>query len=397
MKNLVSKYSSPLFVYDFDQIQSNIQKFLNAFPSPQYEIKYACKALTNPTVLQFMSQFPIGIDAVSINEVKLALTHGFDAKRVLYTPNCVEISEIEEAISLGVTINIDNLPQLEVLAKKYPKQEFSIRINPHIMAGGHYKISTGHIGSKFGISIHQLDELYQLQSDLDINIIGLHMHTGSDILDSQVFLKGANVLIDIAKNFKNLRFIDLGSGFKVAYKKEDIETDIIELSQALNNELQKHQHLKNIQIWFEPGKALVSNAGYFLTQATVVKPTPSCSFVGVNSGFHQLIRPMLYEAYHHIENLSNPDGKLKPYHVVGQICETDTFATDRLLPEVNVGDILRFHNTGAYSFSMSSQYNSRTRPAEVAIYQGMDYLIREAETLDDITYKTTGVHIHAKK
>lgn len=396
--DLVEKYGSPLYLYDFEKIQKNIENFLTAFPKNRYRIKYACKALTNPSVLSFMNQFPIGIDAVSIQEVQLALDAGFQAGNILYTPNCVQLNEIEKAIDLGVMINIDNLPQLEKLGQKYgDKIELSVRINPHILAGGHYKISTGHIDSKFGISIHQLDDLHRLVEKYQLNIIGLHMHTGSDILDAQVFITGAKVLFEIARSFFELKFIDLGSGFKVAYKEGDISTDINQLSHALNSELKNHPNLDKTEIWFEPGKALVSNAGYFLAEVTVVKPTPSCIFLGVNTGFHQLIRPMLYEAYHYIENLSRPDAPQKPYHVVGQICETDTFATNRMIAEAEVGDILCFHNAGAYSFSMSSQYNSRTRPAEVATYDGIDYLIRESETLIDLNRHATGVVINVKK
>ena len=294
--------------------------------------------------------------------------------------------EIEAVAQLGVQINIDNLSILEQFGTKNPEIPVCIRINPHVMAGGNSNISVGHIDSKFGISIHQLPHLLRIVENTKMHINGIHMHTGSDILDIDVFLYAAEILFDTAKHFKTLDFIDFGSGFKVPYKKGDIETDIEELGEKLTKRFNAFQNAygRPLTLVFEPGKFLVSEAGFFLAKVNVVKQTTSTVFAGIDSGFNHLIRPMLYGSEHYIENISNPEGKERFYSVVGYICETDTFATNRRISEIKEGDILCFRNAGAYCFSMASNYNSRCKPAEVLWIDGKAHLIREQETFEDL-------------
>jgi diaminopimelate decarboxylase len=213
-------------------------------------------------------------------------------------------------------------------------------------------------------------------------INGIHMHTGSDILDIEVFLYAAEILFETAAHFKSLDFIDFGSGFKVPYKKADIETNIEELGEKLTERFKAFEKTygRSLTLAFEPGKFLVSESGYFLTKVNVVKQTTSSVFASVDSGFNHLMRPMLYGSYHHIKNLSNPSGKKRFYSVVGYICETDTFATNRQIAEIKEGDILCFKNAGAYCFSMASNYNSRLKPAEVAFYEDQVKLISKRES-----------------
>jgi diaminopimelate decarboxylase len=287
---------------------------------------------------------------------------------------------------MGVQINIDNLSILEQFGTKHPNVPVCIRINPHVMAGGNANISVGHIDSKFGISVHQLPHLVRIVENTKMNIAGIHMHTGSDILDIEVFLYAAEILFDAARNFKNLEFLDFGSGFKVPYKKDDIETDIEELGRKLSKRFNAFckEYGKDLTLIFEPGKFLVSEAGYFLAKVNVVKQTTSTVFAGIDSGFNHLIRPMFYGSQHYIENISNPKGKERFYSVVGYICETDTFANNRRISEINEGDILSFRNAGAYCFSMASNYNSRYKPAEVLWLNGEGHLIRAHETFEDL-------------
>ena len=212
------------------------------------------------------------------------------------------------------------------------------------------------------------------------------MHTGSDILDIEVFLRASEILFDAAKHFKNLEFIDFGSGFKVPYTAGDIETDIEELGEKLTKRFKDFcdDYGRELTLVFEPGKFLVSEAGKFLARVNVIKQTTSTVFAGVDSGFNHLIRPMFYGSHHDIHNISNPEGKQRFYSVVGYICETDTFAQNRRIAEITEGDVLAFSNAGAYSFSMASNYNSRYRPAEVLWYNGKAHLIRERETFEDL-------------
>lgn len=384
---IAENFGKPVYVYDSEKIASQYKLLKSAFAGvTNLRINYATKALSNLSILKFMRNLGAGLDTVSIQEVQLGLAAGFDSQAIIYTPNGVSLNEIEEVAKMGVQINIDNLSLLEQFGTRHPKTPVCIRINPHVMAGGNSNISVGHIDSKFGISIHQIPHLLRIVENTAMKINGIHMHTGSDILDVDVFLHAAEILFDTAKHFKNLEFLDFGSGFKVPYFNNDIETNIEELGEKLSARFTEFcaNYGSELQLIFEPGKFLVSQAGHFITQVNVVKQTTSTIFAQVDSGFNHLIRPMLYGSHHHIENLSNPNGKERFYSVVGYICETDTFASNRKIAEITEGNLLVFRNCGAYCFSMSSNYNSRYRPAEVLWFKGKGHLIRKRETFDDI-------------
>ncbi|WP_458629175.1 diaminopimelate decarboxylase [Winogradskyella sp. PC D3.3] len=384
---IAKDFGSPVYVYDAEKIESQYKRLTKAFSKvKQLKLNYAVKALSNISVLKLFNKLGSGIDTVSIQEVQLGLKAGFKPENIIFTPNGVSLEEIEKVAKLGVQINIDNLSILEQFGTKHPKVPVCIRINPHVMAGGNTNISVGHIDSKFGISIHQIPLLLRIVENTKMNINGIHMHTGSDILDIDVFLYASEILFETAKNFKTLKFIDFGSGFKVPYTTGDIETNIEELGDKLSkrfNEFCK-AYGNDLTLAFEPGKFLVSEAGVFLAKVNVVKQTTSTVFAQIDSGFNHLIRPMLYGSQHDILNISNPKGRERFYSVVGYICETDTFANNRRISEINEGDILCFKNAGAYCYSMASNYNSRYRPAEVLWYKGKAHLIRKRETFDDI-------------
>lgn len=388
LTQIAAQFGTPVYIYHAEKIAEQYSKLTRAFAACDARFFYACKSLTNPNVLRYVHSLGASLDCVSIHEVKLGLMAGFAPEQILFTPNCVDFAEIEEGKALGVNLNIDNISILEQFGNKYGgSYPVCIRLNPHIMAGGNFKISTGHVDSKFGISIHQIRHIERVVKSTGIQVTGLHMHTGSEIKDIQVFLRGLDVMFEMARGFlDHLQFIDLGSGFKVPYQEGDIETDVDTLGKqvaaafaAFEKETGKH-----LQVWFEPGKYLVSESGYFVVKANVVKTTTATVFAGVNSGFNHLIRPMFYESYHYIKNISNPQGAERIYTVVGNICETDTFAWDRKLNEVREGDLLVFFNAGAYGFEMSSNFNSRLKPAEVLVQEGEVKLIRRRDTFDDL-------------
>ena len=386
---LAKTYGSPLYVYDTDKIESQYNRLTDAFSTVKsLKLNYAVKALSNINILKFFKNIGAGLDTVSIQEVQLGLTTGIDPKKIIFTPNGVSLIEIEKVAKLGVQINIDNLSILEQFGQKHPEIPVCIRINPHIMAGGNSKISVGHIDSKFGISIHQVPHIKRVVENTGMNINGIHMHTGSDILDIDTFLRATEILFDVAKQFENIDFIDFGSGFKVPYKEGDISTDIEQLGLQLSERFNDFciEYGKEITLMFEPGKFLVSDAGVFLAKVNVVKQTTSTVFAHVDSGFNHLVRPMMYDSYHHITNISNAEGRDRYYSVVGYICETDTFGSNRRIAEISEEDVLCFHNAGAYCFSMASNYNSRCLPAEVMVHQGKDYLIRKRQTIQDILH-----------
>jgi len=384
--DIAQTYGTPLYIYDAETIKRQYDKLVASFPDVNLKVKFACKSLTNINIIKYLKSLGAGLDTVSIEEVLIGLKAGYKPSEILYTPNCVAYSEIKQAVELGVTINIDNISTLEQFGHDYGNTvPCCIRLNPHIWAGGNSHISVGHIDSKFGISIYQVPLIKRIVNNSKIKVTGLHMHTGSDILDAEVFLRGANLLFDAAEHFKDLEYMDFGSGFKVAYQEGDITTDIAKLGKKITANFNKFckQYGRELELWFEPGKFLVSESGLLLVQATVIKQTLSTIFVGVNSGQNHLLRPKMYDAYHNIVNLSHVKGGKRIYSVVGYICETDTLGYDRKLHEVKEGDILAIMNAGAYGYTMSSNYNSRTRPAEVLIINGEAKLIRERETLED--------------
>lgn len=387
LKQVAEQFGTPVYVYHAEKIEVQYKRLLNAFPGVKVKLHYALKALNNVNILRLLKSQGAGLDAVSIEEVQLGLRAGFQANEIMYTPNCVHFDEIKAAVDMGVHINIDNISILEQFGNEYGNSiPCCIRLNPHIMAGGNSHISVGHIDSKFGISIYQLRHVLRVVESLKIRVNGLHMHTGSDILDGDVFLRGAELLFDAAKDFKDLEFMDFGSGFKVGYKTDDIVTDIEEIGAKIAGAFQVFcaDYGRELELWFEPGKFIVSEAGSLLVKANVIKQTTSTVFVGVDSGQNHLIRPMFYDAYHFIENISNEEGTQRLYSVVGYICETDTLGYDRKLTEVREGDVLRIRNAGAYGFSMSNNYNARLRPPEVLVMGGKAHLIRKREELGDL-------------
>ncbi len=385
--SIANEYGTPVYVYHAEKITEQFQQLQTAFANCNTRFFYASKALTNINILKHIHSLGCDIDCSSINEVKLALHAGVAKEKILYTSNGIAFSEIEEAVSLGVNVNIDSISNLEKFGKKYGHSyPVGIRLRPNIMAGGNLKISTGHEKSKFGIPIEQIDQLLEVVKANHIFINGLHVHTGSEIKDVDVFMKVADIFFDLVAHFPEVSFLDLGGGFKVPYKENETGTDVPLLGQKVAEVLAKMQQTygREFEVWFEPGKFMVSECGYFITEVNVMKQSGSTVFAGVNSGFNHLIRPMFYESYHRIENITNPDASKQPYTVVGNICETDTFATDRPISEIREGDLLVFYNAGAYGFEMGSNYNARYKPAQVLVMNGKAHLISRRDVFEDL-------------
>ena len=389
-KDLISiakKFGTPTYVYDAEKIKSQYDRLINSFKTVEnLRINYAVKALSNVSILKYINSLGSGLDTVSIQEVMIGIKAGFPVEKIIYTPNGVSVEEIQRVAKMGVNINIDNLNVLEQFGSANPEIPICVRINPHVMAGGNSKISVGHIDSKFGISIHQIPLLLRIVKNTNIKVNGIHMHTGSDILDIEVFIHAAEILFQTASKFKNLEFIDFGSGFKVPYYNGDNETNIEELGEKLSKRFNEfcEDYGKKLTLAFEPGKFLVSEAGNFICSVNSIKQTTSTVFAQVDTGFNHFVRPMMYGSDHHIENISNPNDNERFYSVVGYICETDTFATNKRISKIFEGNILSFKNAGAYCFSMSSNYNSRFKPSEILFHKNKAFEIRKRETIDDL-------------
>ncbi len=383
----VEIYGSPIYLYDLEKIKSQLIKFNESFRSAgKIKVHYATKALSNISILKFIMNLDCGLDAVSIQEIKLGLKAGFKPESILYTPNGVCIEEINEAVKLGVKINLDSIESIIDFSDSFPNNSLFIRVNPNIFDGGNNQTRVGHSESKFGIPVNQIEKLVKMERENRINIEGIHVHSGSDISNIESFVKGAKTVFSLALKFKNIKYVDLGGGFKVPYFKGDIYTDIKELGKKITIEFNnfKKEYNKDIVLIFEPGKYLVSEAGFFLTKVNYVKQGSKNKFAQINSGFNHFIRPALYDSFHEIENISNPSEKKEKYSVVGYICENDTFAEHRGISKINKGDILCFKNAGAYGFSMSSNYNSRFTPAEVCFHNNKLKLIRKSQKIDDL-------------
>lgn len=384
---IAKEFGTPVYVYHAERVKEQYEKLLSAFSGTDARFFYAAKALTNINILKYIRSLGCNADCSSINEVELALKAGFAPQNILYTSNNISFEEITEAKNAGVHINIDSISNLRKFGKAFGHNyPVGVRLRPNIMAGGNLKISTGHSESKFGVPVEDIKEILRVVNETNLHVRTLHIHTGSEIQDVEVFAKGIEVLFDAAQYFPELEVLDLGGGFKVPYMPGEKETDIEYLGKKVNEEFgwYEKKYARHLQVWFEPGKYLVSESGYFITKVNVIKKAGEIVFAGVDSGLNHLIRPMFYGAYHEIENISNPTGEKRIYNVVGNICETDTFAEDRLLTEVREGDLLVFRNAGAYCFEMSSHYNSRFKPAEVMVKENQLHLIRRRESLDDL-------------
>ena len=387
LTDIANEFGTPVYVYHTEKIKAQYERLTAAFSGINAKFFYACKALTNINILRYIKSIGCNVDCSSINEVLLAVKAGFEPTNILYTSSNIHFTEIEKAAELGVNINIDSLSNLEKFGKKFGHSyPVGIRLRPNIMAGGNLKISTGHDKSKFGIPLEQMDKVLAIVKQTNLRIQNLHIHTGSEIKDVEVFAKGMEVLFEIAQYFSELEVLDFGGGFKVPYQEDEEGTDMELLGKKMKEEFEwfEKKYNRKLQAWFEPGKFLVSEAGYFVAKVNVIKNSNGTLFAGVDTGLNHFIRPMFYGAYHVIENISNPKGQLKTYNVVGNICETDTFAEDRMLNEIREGDYLVFYNAGAYGFEMASNYNSRYKPAEVLVKDDKAQLIRKRDNFDDL-------------
>ena len=387
LKEAEIKFGNPLYVYDLSIIKNQFKELKNGFQNiKNFKINFAAKSLSNISILKFMKRLGTGLDTVSIEEVKIGLICGFNNEDITFTPNGVSFNEIEEAYNLKVKINLDSLESIKDFSKKFSSYPISIRVNPNILSGGNKNVSVGHDESKFGIPQDYLDEIAEMDNKKNIIIEGIHIHTGSDIVELDNFQEAFKKIFLVAKKFKNVKILNFGGGLKIPYFKGDSKTNILSLSNSIKKLINDNSFVieNNLKIILEPGKFLVGESGYFLTKVNYVKKTPNKLFIQLNSGFNHFIRPTFYDSFHEIINITNPNDKKYEYDVVGYICEQDNFALKRKISNVRKGDILCFKNAGAYCSSMSSNYNSRIKPAEVCIWENKLIKIKEREDLNNI-------------
>ncbi len=371
--DIVQEYGSPLYVYDANCVRDNYLRIVSSFKNIVHKIHYAMKANENVALLYVLKDLGCGIDAVSPYEIDRALNIGFDPSDIVFTPSCTSVNEIVYGLELGVHVHIGALEYFPMLEEHLKGKKIGLRLNPAISIEGNQKIATGHLGSKFGIPVNYLNKVLEYKDKYGFDVIGLHIHTGSNIHDVEGLKRSVDSLFEYAKLFDEIKYLDIGSGLKIKYKEGDLDIDLDEYAHYIRCKL--NEFGKHVEIKVEPGKYLIGNAGYLITKVNIVKKGYNKLFVGVNSGFNHLIRPMYYDAYHEIVNISNPKGDLLKYDIVGQLCEEDTFARDRELNEVRVGDTLLIKSAGAYGFSMAMDYNLRKKPKEILIEDDKVFLV----------------------
>lgn len=378
-EKLVQQYGSPLYVYDGAIIRRQYRALRSAITYPDTRFFYASKANPNRELMNILREEGCGLEAVSLNEVAEGLNAGFTRDSIIYTCSFITRDELQAVIEAGVMINIDSLTQLRWFGEMNPGGAVSLRVNQGIGAGHHQHTITGGPDSKFGIDITQIDEAKRIAAEHDVRIIGLHQHIGSHILEPETFMLAIRTLLQTARQFEGLEFLDFGGGFGVAYKPEDAPLDLTTLGAMIAKEVEAFtQEYGHIQIRFEPGRFIIAESGVLLATVTDIKETPHHTFVGVNTGFNHLIRPMMYGSYHQIVNASNIGGTTRKVWLVGNICESgDIFARDRNLQEPKPGDTIAILGAGAYGYAMSFSYNGRKQPEEVLIEDGTTRLISE--------------------
>lgn len=385
---LAEKYKTPLYVYDEGIIVKKYRCLAEYIRYPRLRIYYACKANSNLAIMKILKKEGAYIDAVSPGEIFLAFHAGFSPQRIMFTGNNVTDEEMQFAIKKGVMINIDSLPQLERYGGMNPNSSISVRINPGLGAGHHDHVLTGGPKSKFGIYYSQTDKIKKVAGKYSLKIKGVHMHIGSGILNVSPFLKAMKTLLKTAERFDSLEFVNIGGGIGIPYKEAERPMDMkdfgLKVGKLFSNWTKEYD--EDLTLALEPGRYLVAEAGVLLTKVNTVKVTPYRTFVGVDTGLNHLIRPILYDAYHRIIVANKATEECtETVDVCGNICEAgDIFARDREMPKVEEGDLLAILDVGAYGYSMSSNYNSRLRPAEVLVSNGKAKIIRRRETFEDL-------------
>jgi diaminopimelate decarboxylase len=390
---LTARFGSPLYVYEEDILRERAGELRDAILFPDKKVKYACKANTNIEIMKILREEGMGIDAISPGEIDAALLAGFQPADILFTSNNASDAEIDYAVSRGAVVNVDSLSHLKAFGKKYPGKSLCVRINPNVGGGHHNHVITGGLDSKFGISYREVDEILEAAGANGLAVTGIHQHIGSGILDPSLFVEAMDVLLEVARHFKDLTFVDFGGGIGVPYREDQRRIDVKVLGKKITDDFERFcsRYGRRLTLVIEPGRYPVAECGTLLATVTAVKQGESHRFVGVDTGFNHLVRPAMYGSYHRILHAGCVEGPPTPQVIAGNICESgDVFTrdekgiVDRELPRFAEGDTLCICNAGAYGYAMASNYNTRPRPAEVLVKGGEARLIRRRERIEDL-------------
>lgn len=388
-KKLIEQFGSPLYVYNESILRQRCTDMKSLTTYPNFTVNFSAKANSNLAFLQIVNDMGLSVDAMSPGEMFVELKAGFTPDRIFYISNNVTKEEMQYAIDHNVTISVDSLSQLEQYGQLNPNSNVAIRFNPGVGAGHHENVVTGGKKTKFGVNVCDVDKVHELTKQYNLTVIGINQHIGSLFMDTDSYIEGAKMALEVAKHFDTLQFVDFGGGFGIPYRKQENEQpfDLQELSSKLTPFLHDFakEYGKQLTFKIEPGRYISAECGVLLGTVTATKTNDVIDYIGCDIGFNVLARPVMYDSHHDIEIYTDNTDK-KPFTVVGNICETgDILAKDYILPIPTVGDTIGLMDAGAYGFVMSSNYNNRLRPAEVLIREdGSVTLIRKRDTLEQL-------------
>jgi len=390
---LCEKYGTPLYVYNENILRKRCRDLKGLISYSNFTVNYSLKANSNLELIKIVRSEGLRVDAMSPGEIYLNILAGYKPEEILYISNNVSEDEFRYAINAGVKISVDSVSQLETLGKINPGGRVAFRVNPGFGAGHHEKVTTAGQKTKFGIEMNRIPEVKRIIKEYNMKIIGINQHIGSLFMDSKAYLQSTASILSIARQFDDLEFIDLGGGFGIPYKKQSNQPrlDLKELGMKLLEVIHSwvREYGKDIEFKIEPGRYIVAESGILLGKVHATKTNYNIKYIGTDLGFNVLIRPVMYDSHHDIEIYREndiPSLKEETVNIVGNICETgDIIAKDRKLPEILENDIIGVLDSGAYGYSMSSNYNSRLRPAEVLIEaDGNPRIIRRRDNYDDL-------------
>lgn len=390
---LAEEFETPLYVYNENILRKRCNDLKNLVSYKNFVVNYSPKANGSLELLKIIRDEGLRVDAMSPGEIFVNLMAGYKPQEILYISNNVGEDEFLYAINAGVKVSVDSISQLKKYGRLNPGGEVTFRLNPGIGAGHHEKVKTAGDKTKFGIEIKYVPEVKKLLKEFNLKLIGINQHIGSLFLDGEAYLKSTENILKVAKEFEDLEFIDLGGGFGIPYKKYENEArlNLEEMGKKLSETIQNwvNEYGKEIEFKIEPGRYIVAESSILLGRVHSIKHNYNLKYVGTDIGFNVLIRPAMYNSHHDIEIYRSDSiisEKEEAVRIVGNICETgDIVAKDRRLPEIFENDVLGILDSGAYAFSMSSNYNSRLRPAEVLVEKNGNYrLIRRRDSLEDL-------------
>jgi len=392
-EQLIEQFGSPLYVYNENILRSRCREMMSFIDYPNLSVHYSTKANSNLELLKIIRSEGLKADALSPGEIFVLLKAGFKPEDLLYVCNNVSEQEMRYAIEHGIMTSVDSISQLHTYGKINPGGKVAIRLNTGIGAGHHEKVVTGGKKTKFGINIDKIDKVKETLNLYKLKLVGLTQHIGSLFMEGEPYVEGVKALLEIAKGFNDLEFIDFGGGFGIPYRKQDGEKALALklLGEKLSDIFKSFANTYNPNIKFiiEPGRYIVAECGVLLGSVHALKDNKGTQYVGTDIGFNVISRPILYDSYHEIEvyHSKKPckDSSTK-VTIVGNICESgDILAKDRQLPSMREGDIIAVMDAGAYGYALSSNYNNRLRPAEVLIKKdGQVVQIRKRDSFEDL-------------